>query len=189
LNVFVDKAALESGAGLRSELQGDLDSAANLIVLANPDSANSRWVNEEIAHWLETKSVDSLRRVPTGGDIAWDEAAGDFDPARATEVPSRLRRAYAEEPLWLDLRWLDHRGGLVVRNDARFRDAVASLAAPMPGLSKEDFIGEDLDQYRRSRRFRRGATAGLASLTAASRALGRWCGSSARRLEVRPIGR
>ena len=68
--------------------------------------------------------------VLTGGEWAWDAAAGDFTED-STAVPDALRGVFVEEPLYLDLRWARDDLHLSLRH-ARFRDAIAQLAAPMP---------------------------------------------------------
>lgn len=167
LNVFLDQASLEASAGLESSLEADLDSARYFVLLASPESARSRWANQELAYWLESRgSSERLRLVLTGGDIVWDEAAGDFDAGRSTAIGVSLRGAFSEEPLWLDMRWARSEQDLDLRRNPRFKDDLATLAAPMHGISKEELVGADLDQFRRSTRLRRAAITGLAVLTA-----------------------
>ena len=48
----------------------------------------------------------------------------------------------------------------------RFRDSVGELAAPMRGLPKDELIGEDISQHRRTLRLARGAVALLVLLLA-----------------------
>ena len=48
----------------------------------------------------------------------------------------------------------------------RFRDSVGELAAPMRGVPKDELIGEDISQHRRTLRLARGAVALLALLLA-----------------------
>ena len=48
----------------------------------------------------------------------------------------------------------------------RFRDGVGELAAPMHGLPKDELIGEDISQHRRTLRLARGAVALLVVLLA-----------------------
>ena len=48
----------------------------------------------------------------------------------------------------------------------RFRDSVGELAAPLHGLPKDELIGEDISQHRRTVRLARGAVALLALLLA-----------------------
>ena len=46
----------------------------------------------------------------------------------------------------------------------RFRDCVGELAAPIHGLPKDELIGEDISQHRRTLRLARGAVALLSLL-------------------------
>ncbi|MDP9815388.1 WD40 repeat protein [Spirilliplanes yamanashiensis] len=107
-------------------------------------------MNREIEHWVATKSPDRILPVVTDGDWQWDAAARDFTPD-STAVPHALRGVFTEEPLYLDLRWARDDQHLSLRH-SRFRDAIAQLAAPMHGVSKDDLEGEDVRQHRRARR-------------------------------------
>ena len=55
--------------------------------------------------------------------------------------------------------------------DPRFREAVADVAAPLHGRAKDDLIGEDVRQHRRTVRLVRGAAA-LLSVLAISTTVG-----------------
>ena len=103
----------------------------------------------------------------TEGEIAWDEHAADFDWARATAVPRALAGAYSEEPRYTDLRFAATSQHLSLR-DPRFRDAVADVAAPLNGRAKDDMIGEEVRQHRRTLRIARAAGVSLAGLAAAA---------------------
>ena len=63
----------------------------------------------------------------------------------------------------MDLRWARGETDVSMRNP-RFRDGVGELAAPMHGLPKDELIGEDISQHRRTLRLARGAVALLALL-------------------------
>ncbi|GAA2509799.1 hypothetical protein GCM10010201_00410 [Pilimelia columellifera subsp. columellifera] len=110
------------------------------------------WVNREIEHWTTTKSADRILPVVTDGHWEWDETRGDFTDD-STAVPAALRGVFTEEPLFLDLRWTRKEQHLSLRHP-RFRDAIAQLAAPMHGVSKDELAGEDVRQHRRMRRLR-----------------------------------
>jgi hypothetical protein len=112
---------------------------------------------------VATKSPDRILPVVTGGHWEWDPDRRDFDPD-STAVPRALRGVFAEEPLFLDMRWARDDRHLSLRH-SRFRDAIAQLAAPMHGISKDDLEGDDVRLHRRARRLRWGATAALVVLT------------------------
>lgn len=112
----------------------------------------SVWVNREVEHWVGSKSPDRILPVVTDGQWHWDPERGDFTPD-STAVPVALRGVSAEEPFFLDLRWARDDGHLTLRH-SRFRDAIAQLAAPMHGISKDDLEGEDVRLHRRTLRWR-----------------------------------
>jgi WD40 repeat protein len=162
--IFRDQTGLSVTPALWSSIQEALDGSDWFVLLASPEAAQSPWVNREIEHWIATKPADRILPVVTDGEWRWDPERGDL-AADSTAVPDALRGVFAEEPLFLDLRWTRDDQSLSLK-DARFRDAIAQLAAPMHGLSKDELEGEDIRQHRQARRLRRGAVAALALLTA-----------------------
>lgn len=74
---------------------------------------------------------------------------------------------FTDEPLHVDLRWAGDAEGLSLR-EARFLDRVASLAAPLHSRSKQDLVGEDVRQHRRTVLLARAAVGSLAALAAAA---------------------
>ncbi len=167
IRVFRDDASLSANPGLWSSLTGALDRTEFFVLLASPGAAASEWVGREVAYWLEHRERARLLLVLTEGEIAWDERAGDFDWERTTALPRALAGAYAEEPRYTDLRFAATSEHLSLR-DPRFRNAVADVAAPLNGRAKDDMIGEEVRQHRRTLLIARSAGVLLVALTAAA---------------------
>jgi WD40 repeat protein len=167
LRVFRDDANLSANPGLWTSIQQGLDASGHLLVLASTGAAASPWVVQEIEHWRRTKPDGGILLVVTDGEVGWDGHANDFAMSRSTAIPASLSGAFAEEPRYVDLRWMNH-GGDVNTADPRLADAIADLAAPLHHRSKDDLVGEDLRQHRRLRRLTRAAVAVLAALTIAA---------------------
>jgi WD40 repeat protein len=161
--IFRDQTGLAVTPALWSSIQHALDSSEWFVLMASSEAARSPWVNKEIEHWVATTPPDRILPVVTDGGWAWDAERGDF-AADSTAVPAALRGIFVEEPLFLDLRWARQDGHLSLRH-SRFRDAIAQLAAPMHGVSKDELEGEDVRQHRRARRLWSVAAAGLVVLT------------------------
>jgi WD40 repeat protein len=161
--IFRDQTGLAVTPALWTSIQDALDGSKHFVLLASPEAASSPWVNREIEHWVATKSPDLILPVVTDGEWQWDPDAGDFT-AESTAVPAALRGVFAEEPLYLDLRWARTDVHLSLQH-ARFRDAIAQLAAPMHGISKDELEGEDVRNHRRARRLSAFAAAALVLLT------------------------
>ncbi|MDI6101651.1 TIR domain-containing protein [Actinoplanes sp. NEAU-A12] len=160
--IFRDQTGLSVTPALWSSIQRAIDGSDYFVLMASPEAARSPWVNREIEHWVATKSADKILPVVTDGEWLWDRRARDFDEA-STAVPPALRGVFDEEPLHLDLRWARDDQHLSLRH-SRFRDAIAQLAAPMHGVSKDDLEGEDVRQHRRAGRLRLAAVSSLALL-------------------------
>ncbi|WP_405735578.1 TIR domain-containing protein [Streptomyces sp. NBC_00028] len=163
LRVFLDIAALSADHDLWRTIERALGDSEYLVLLASPESAESPWVGQEVTWWRQGPRPENLLIVVTGGELHWDHAGGDFDWERTDCLPEALRGHFAEEPRWVDLRWLgaDHSGDL---RDRQFRECVADVAATLHNRPKDELIGEDVSQRRRLRRFRRGMLAGMTAL-------------------------
>ncbi len=166
LEVFRDETGLAVDPHLWGAIVRALDDAEWFLLLTSPQAAKSVWVNREIEHWKENRSLDRILPVLTDGRWQWDPDAGDFT-ADSDAVPPALRGVFTDEPRHLDLRWAHHEEQLDLRN-SRFRDAVAEVAAPLHGRTKDDLEGEDVRQHRRTLRIARAAVLALTLLTIAA---------------------
>ena len=99
--------------------------------------------------------------------VTKDDQEGDFDWERTAALPPALRTQLEEEPRIVDLRWASAVVDVSLHN-ARFRDAIADIAAPLHGRPKDELNGEDVRQHRRTRLVARSAVATLTILLAAA---------------------
>ena len=75
--------------------------------------------------------------------------------------PKRCEGAFHAEPFYVDLSWA-HQAQFL--HDARFRDVVLDLAAPLHGVPKDELDSDDLRQHRRTLRIAWSAVALLTML-------------------------
>ena len=167
LHVFRDKTTLAVTPSLWGAIRAALDQSTFFILLASPESAASIWVQQEIEYWLARNPPQRMLIVLTSGEMQWDRAAGGFNASTTTALPEMLMRRFADEPLFLDLRWAHDETHLSLSHP-RFRDAVADLAATVHGRPKDALVGEDVRQHRRALRIAWSAAATLAILAAVS---------------------
>lgn len=163
LRVFRDATALSANPGLWTSISQVIDQASYLVVLSSPEAAASPWVGREIEEWRHRRPPGRIVPVLTAGTLEWNHALGDFDPAASTALHPALRGAFAEEPLFVDMRWAD-RGG-IVRGDPRFANNIADIAAPIHGVPKDELVGDDLRLHRRTMRLAGAAVVSLSLLT------------------------
>ncbi|MFP3869157.1 MAG: toll/interleukin-1 receptor domain-containing protein [Desulfobacteraceae bacterium] len=105
IDVFRDQTSLSITPALWPAIEKALSESEYFILMASPEAAASHWVKQEVDYWLKYKTADRILIVLTEGEIVWDNAAGDFDWGRPTALPENLKKAFAQEPLYLDLRW------------------------------------------------------------------------------------
>ena len=165
LRVFRDDTSLTATPGLWTSIQDALDASGAFILMASPGAAGSQWVARELEHWLADRPPERLLLVLTDGDLVWDDRRAGFDWDRTTAIPRVLDGVFAEEPRWTDVRWARTREHLSIR-DPRFREAVADVAAPIHGRPKDELIGEEVRQHRRTVRLAGAAVGALALLAA-----------------------
>jgi hypothetical protein len=159
MDVFRDETSLSASPGVWPAIESHLASAEWLVLLACPESAASPWCTREVLWWLANRPHDRLLMVLTGGMLAWDAAARDFDWQRTTALPPTLAGQLADEPLYVDLAWARGVDSLSLKHP-RFREAVVSVAAPLRGIEKDALDGADIRQHTRNRWFvRTGVTA------------------------------
>jgi WD40 repeat protein len=151
LRVFRDTTSLAANAALGPSIEKALSEAEWLLLLASPLSASSRWVRQEIAWWLENRSVEQMLILLTDGELAWDTAGRDFDWSRTTAIPKDMTGRFADEPLYVDLRWARAEPQSLTLQHAKFRSAILDIAAPLHGRPKDELDGEDVRQHRRTR--------------------------------------
>src|SRR5262245_12365302 len=145
LRLFRDDTSLSATPGLWPSIEEALRQSRFLILLASPDAAASRWVNREVATWLERRGIDTLLIALTDGKLIWDETAGDFERRQDVPLPPALLGRFSTEPKWVDL--TAYRDG-APRRDAKFAELAADLAAAIHGLPKEDLLSQELRQQR-----------------------------------------
>jgi WD40 repeat protein len=170
LAVFRDETGLVVNPNLWESIERSLQNSSWFVLLCSPDAAASHWVNREIETWSRTKPPERILPVLTDGTLEWDPTTNDFTPA-SSAVPPALRGHFADEPLYLDLRWAHSETELDLRN-SRFRAAIATIAAPIHGMSRDELDSEDVRLFRKSRRVARGATSVLVILLVLAVALG-----------------
>jgi WD40 repeat protein len=163
LDVFLDESDLAASPGLWSRIEAGLANAGFLILLASPHAARSQWVRREVEYWLTHKSIEHVLIALTSGEIVWNRQTSDFDWKATTSLPDLLRGRFAEEPKYVDMRWATNSSDLSLQHPA-FRQSIIDLAAPLHDRLKSDLDGEDIAQFRRTKRAAISAIVGLTGL-------------------------
>jgi hypothetical protein len=153
IRVFRDVTNLPV-TSLRPALVQALANSRFLILLASPRSASSMWVHEEVARFLETHPPERVLIVLIGGELVWDESQGGFASGPMSAFPHVSSFLFAEQPLFLDLRWSTSEANLSLSNP-RFLDTVATLAATLCDVPKETLVGDLVEEHRQLRRNQR----------------------------------
>ena len=147
LRLFRDDTSLSATPHLWPSIERALSRSRFLILIASPEAAVSRWVDQELAYWSEHNSADTVLIALTGGELDWDQATGDFRWSEATPLPAALKSRFTTEPRWIDLR--PYRDGTVPKG-TDFMGLDADFAATIRGIPKEDLLSQEVRQQRRA---------------------------------------
>ena len=165
LNVFLDATSLSAAPSLWQGIEDKLAASRYLILLASPEAAGSKWVDREVACFLERNGRDHLLIALTDGELSWDEAVGDFRSEHGLPLPPALHGLFTEEPLWVDLRPFRRDPATATKSNQAFLHAALDLAATIRGVEKADLYSDELKRQRRMLRLAYG-TAGVVALLA-----------------------
>ncbi len=188
MRVFLDRTNMSADPALWTAITRALDTSKGFVLLMSPESANSVWVNREIDYWVERNGSNRMLPVLTSGELVWDPAAGRFDETRSTSAPPSLVGVYHEEPRYIDLRWAEGQPASVLNlRDPRFADAIAEIAAPIRDVNKDELVGADLREHRKTIRIARTAVVALCLLLVASLVAAALARSNAQRADHRRI--
>ncbi|WP_279636468.1 TIR domain-containing protein [Micromonospora violae] len=164
VRVFRDQSNLAAGADAWERIRTELERSAWLILLARPESAESRWVRREVDWWLTNRDATSLFIVITAGEVVWD--VDDFNWAVTDALPrAEMEGKTGKEPLHVTLRDLPHDPALRAE---RVDEAAATIGATIRGLSKDQLFGAHLREQSRTRRITQAVLAALTLLAVAA---------------------
>jgi hypothetical protein len=160
VRLFLDETNLSANPDLFGRIIEALDSSQNFLLMASPESASSRWVEKELAHWLARRQQKGLIIILTDGILSWDESVGHFNRSETTALPASLLEHFDTEPLYVDLRWAKAPASDLIADNPRFSDALATISAALRNVDKDDIAGEHL----KSRRLFRSSVATIVTL-------------------------
>ena len=167
LHVFLDNTNLSANPNLWTSITEALGSAHHLVLLASPEAAASPWVEKEIQQWRASRPAGRVVLVLTDGNLRWDSVANDFDWPASDAAPRALSGAFDAEPRWIDFRFAHDLETPSLR-DPEFKTALADVAAPLHGRTKEELVGDDVREHRRTVRLVWATVLLLLALTAAA---------------------
>ncbi len=151
MKVFRDKTSLSASPALWPSIEKALGESEYFLFMASPDSAQSYWVQQEVEFWKEKKSTNTMLIILTDGELVWDSDKRCFDWDKTTAIPENLRNSFQEEPLYVDLRWVKAKEHISFRHP-QFREVISDIAAPLLGKPKDELVGEDIRQHRKTLR-------------------------------------
>jgi WD40 repeat protein len=151
LHIFRDQTNLAVNPALWSSIRDALDQSLFFILLASSEAATSPWVAQEAEYWIGRNGPSHVLIVLTGGTLKWDHSSASFASEDTTALPASLLHSFAEEPLFLDLRWARDGAAPLRLREPRFHEAILQLAATLHNRPKDELDGADIRNQRHAR--------------------------------------
>jgi tetratricopeptide (TPR) repeat protein len=145
--IFKDREEETAGASLRAAIEAALDDSEYMIVVCSPNSAQSRWVTKEIAHFRRRRDPANvlpyvIAGEPHASEIPGREAEECFPRSLLFEETDDGSERPIDAPLAADAR---------PTGDGR-RSAKLKIAAAMLAVGLDELVRRD--EQRRQRRLR-----------------------------------
>ena len=132
--IFIDESNLV-GTVLQKSLQKNLDKSKYLIVICSPNSAKSKYVNQEVAHFIEIGRIDRIIPLIIDGNPHAEDPSDECFP-----------------PAILAIEEKDELLGISFKNFGE-RDSFLRVIATMLGLDLDNFVSwEDRERKRRRKK-------------------------------------
>src|ERR1700719_4530029 len=144
VHIFRDQTNRAVNPALWSSIRDALDQSLFFILLASPEAAASPWVAKEAEYWTGRNGPSHILIVLTGGTLQWDHSTASFTSEQTNALPPGLLRAFPEEPLFLDLRWVRDNPAPLRLREPRFHEAVLQLASTLHNRPKDELDGADI---------------------------------------------
>ena len=85
--VFIDESDLVATGTLKTALQANLDKSNYLIVICSPDSAKSKYVNDEIEYFIKLGRLDRIIPFIVAGEPHSKDASLECFPEAILDLP------------------------------------------------------------------------------------------------------
>lgn len=171
LKIFRDESSLSASPHLWENIKEALDQSEYFILLASPQSENSKWVNEEVKYWIEHKSIDTILIALTDGEMLWDNQKNCFLDPDNNSLPPALDDKFENEPFYIDLRQSKTEEDLSLDNPI-FKKEILKLAAKLHGKAPNDLASEEVTVHRKMIWLRNGVIGTLSFLLIVALGLG-----------------
>lgn len=159
LKIYRDQTNLSASPGFWPDIEKALQNSNNLILLASPQAANSKWITKELNVWIEKsysteKGLQNIYIILCEGDIEWDENKKDFDWTKTNCLPKTISKFFKNEPLWVDLKnYIKNSGVQKVINyeDFGFSEQIAKVIGGIIDKPPVEIISKELQRVKKLR--------------------------------------
>ncbi|ACK86168.1 SUMF1/EgtB/PvdO family nonheme iron enzyme [Methylorubrum extorquens] len=148
--IFRDEDHLVPDNELPDTIKQALRRSKFLILVADPDSARSIWVKDELLFWCyELRRTNHLIIVLAKGEIAFDQETKEIQWENTDALPDYLKSGLRFIPFFIDLSHVDRETQLDLR-DPEFKKAINAISARLRNVSPEELMGEEIRLYKRT---------------------------------------
>jgi hypothetical protein len=153
MRVFRDDTNLEATPDLWGTVVEALGKSGFFILLASPESAQSKWVDREVSTYLDNHDRTRIGVVLTAGKLPWTDPDTQPGVPECAVSPRAFERLgiYQQEPLVIDLRPYRNAADRLNTRKPGYDNAIATLAASILRRDKDSLFGDHITRQRRMR--------------------------------------
>lgn len=164
MRVFRDENHLVPSSDLPKIIRAALQQSEFLILLASPDAAESKWVQDELEYWCrDLGRRENLLIILTSGSISVDSQNKVIDWGETDALPQLLSDYVHSVPLFVDLSWARTAETQSLKH-TEYKRAINGISARLQGVDPNEMLGLELREYRRNWRWAAGAAVAMATL-------------------------
>lgn len=146
VNIFRDERKIPLTGSLTESIINGLKESEHLIVIASKNSADSRWVREEIVNWHtfnkdENGYITNFNFILIDEVIEWDYLNHDFNKLKTTALPNFERKIFKELPLWANIQQYC-KNNEIERNNSNYEWEIAKIKGLLLKKNPDEIIDE-----------------------------------------------
>lgn len=146
VNIFRDERKIPLTGNLTESIINGLKESKHLIVIASKNSANSKWVREEIINWQrfnkdEKGYITNFNFILIDEVIEWDYLNHDFNKLKTTALPYFEEKIFKELPLWANIQQYC-KENKIQKNNSNYEWEIAKIKGLLLNKKPDEIIDE-----------------------------------------------
>ena len=146
VEIYRDERKTPLAGSLSDAIKKGLEESEHLIVFASKNSADSRWVKEEILYWHKLNHnkegfITNFNFILIDDIIEWDYNKQNFDSLRTNAFPKLEIKLFKDAPVWGNLQQYCT-NSLVQKSNSNYQWEIAKVKGLLLVISPDKIIDE-----------------------------------------------